>query len=232
MCFSPEADVVAAVVVGAVGIDAVRHVRNRREVLLASLPLLFAVHQLIEAFVWWGLRGSVGWDVGRAALWWYLVIAFVLPVVVPVAVRMVEPAPRRRELMTGCIGLGGAVSALLLVEVLRGPIAGHAHGWHVAYAIGHGAGSEIVVLYALATCGALVASSIRPIAIFGVLNAVAVVLLAVSASNGLPSLWCFWAAVTSVMIAVYLRRRDPLGDPSPTPSAASGDVVHGHGGTR
>src|SRR4029079_12430936 len=117
--------VVAALVVGGIGVDAIRHVRSRNEILLASLPMLFAAHQLIEDFVWWGLRGSVGWDVGRAALWWYLVIAFVLPVVVPLAVRMVEPSRRRREVMTWCVGLGAAVTALLLVEVFRGPIAGH-----------------------------------------------------------------------------------------------------------
>jgi hypothetical protein len=171
--------------------------------------------------VWWGLRGSVGWDVGRAALWWYLVIAFVLPVVVPLAVRAVEPSPHRREFMTWCVGLGTGVTALLLVEIFRGPIGAHAHGLHVAYDIGRGAGSEIVVLYVLATCGALIASSARLLSIFGILNLAAVATLAVLASNGLPSLWCFWAAATSVVIAVHLRRRAPIGA---EPALATGTV--------
>ncbi|MGZ4795635.1 MAG: DUF6629 family protein [Acidimicrobiia bacterium] len=206
MCFSPEADVVAAVVVGAVGVDALRHVRNRNELLLAALPMLFALHQLVEAFVWWSLDHSVSHDVGRAALWTYLVIAFVLPFLVPIAVRAVEPMPRRREVMTWCAGLGAAVTTLLLVEIARGPIAAHASGLHVSYDIGRGAGAEVVVLYVAATCGALLASSFRLIALFGVLNLVAVATLAVLASNGLPSLWCFWAATTSIVIAVHLRR--------------------------
>jgi hypothetical protein len=208
MCFSPEADVAAAVVVGIIGVDAIRHARNPRELPLAALPLFFAFHQLVEAFVWWGLDGTVGADVARAALWLYLVMAFALPVVVPVAVRLVEPSPRRRELMTWCVGLGAGVSALLVVEVVRGPIAAHAHDLHLTYRIGTGAGSEIVVLYVLATCGALLASSSRLIAVFGILNLGAVVVLTVLASNGLPSLWCFWAAIASVVIAVHLRRRE------------------------
>lgn len=97
MCFSAEADVVAAVVVGGIGVDALRHVRHRREVLLGALPMVFAVHQLIEAFVWWGLDGRVDWEIGRAALWWYLAIAFVLPVLVPLAVRAVEPSTCARR---------------------------------------------------------------------------------------------------------------------------------------
>ncbi|WP_313954386.1 DUF6629 family protein, partial [Frankia sp. CpI1-P] len=42
MCFSPEADVVAAVVIGGVGVDAARHVRTGAQWPLAALPLLFA----------------------------------------------------------------------------------------------------------------------------------------------------------------------------------------------
>jgi hypothetical protein len=89
MCFSPEADVVAGVVIGAAGIDALRHVRDRGEWLLASLPLLFAVHTLAEAFVWQGLRGRVGDDVESAAVAAYLGIAFViLPTYAPAVARV------------------------------------------------------------------------------------------------------------------------------------------------
>ena len=59
MCFSAEADLVAGVVVTAIGIDAIQRVHSRKEVPLAALPLLFGVHTLIEAFVWWGLEGKV-----------------------------------------------------------------------------------------------------------------------------------------------------------------------------
>jgi hypothetical protein len=67
MCFSPEADFTAAAVVGVVGIETLRRVRTRRELLVGSLPLLFAMHQFTEGFVWLGLRGDVSSGVGNTA---------------------------------------------------------------------------------------------------------------------------------------------------------------------
>ena len=49
---------------------------------------MFAGHQLVEAFVWWGLQGYLSDTVAAIATWLYLLFAFVvLPVYVPVAVR-------------------------------------------------------------------------------------------------------------------------------------------------
>ncbi len=57
MCFSADADLAAGVVVTVIGVDAIRRARTPKELPLAALPLLFGIHQLVEAFVWWGLAG-------------------------------------------------------------------------------------------------------------------------------------------------------------------------------
>ena len=48
MCFSPQADFVAGAVVAGVGVETLRRVRFRRELVVGALPLLFGVHQLVE----------------------------------------------------------------------------------------------------------------------------------------------------------------------------------------
>jgi hypothetical protein len=58
----------------------------------------------------------------------------------------------------------------------------------------------------VATCGSLVLSGYRRIAVFGVVNLVAVAVLAAVTLEGFASLWCGWAALTSVAIAWYLRQ--------------------------
>ena len=82
--------------------------RTPKELPLAALPLLFGIHQLVEAFVWWGLAGKVPSMVGDAATWLYLAVAFALPFWVPFAVRGVETSRRRRTVITV---LGGAGSS-------------------------------------------------------------------------------------------------------------------------
>ncbi|MGZ4690567.1 MAG: DUF6629 family protein [Acidimicrobiia bacterium] len=205
MCFSAQADLVTGLAVGAVGVDALRHVSKPRELPLASLPMLFAAHQLIETFVWWGLDGQVPWSVARIAMWIYLVIAFVLPVVIPLCVLAVEPNPRRREVMALSVGLGVGVTAVLLVGLVQGPVGAHDAGHRIAYQIGGSPGVVLEVLYVIATCGALLASSSRAIAFFGVANLFAVTVLAVLTTGNIASLWCGWAAISSVAIAFHLR---------------------------
>ena len=65
MCFSAEADLVAGLVVGAIGIDAWRHVRRPADVPLVMLPVVLGLHQLIEAVVWLGLEDRVHRSVVR-----------------------------------------------------------------------------------------------------------------------------------------------------------------------
>ena len=53
-----------------IGVVTLTKVKHRRELLFASLPVLFAVHQFIEGFVWLGLDGilspAVTHDMGAA----------------------------------------------------------------------------------------------------------------------------------------------------------------------
>ena len=206
MCFSAEADVVAGLVVGAVGIDALRHVRRRAELPLAAIPVVLAAHQLIEAVVWWGLEGQLPSAVWRTSLWVYLAIAFgVLPVLVPVAVGALEPLTNRRRVAV-FTAIGVTVAIVLMYAVVRGPITATIEGHHIAYRVDLWHGGLIVLLYVVATCGSMLVSTHQHVRWFGVANLVAVGLLAALNQGGLISLWCAWAAVTSVAIAVHLRR--------------------------
>ena len=209
MCFSAQADLIGGGVLAVIGFDAVRHVRHRRDhVALAALPLLLAAHQVDEAFVWWGLQGHVAGSVGRAAMWVYLLFAFVaLPSYVPLAIRALEPPGRRRTLMTGFAALGATVSVLLLAAMIRGPVTARLGDFRVVYGVHLHAGLLIVSAYIAATCGAAVLSGYRRIAIFGIVNLVGVAILARLAIDGFASLWCAWAAVAASAIALHLRAR-------------------------
>ena len=92
MCFSATANFVGSGVLGAVGVVTLTKVKHRREVLFASLPVLFAIHQFIEGFVWLGLDGilspAVAHDMGAAFM---LYAQGLLPFLLPLSVMLFEP---------------------------------------------------------------------------------------------------------------------------------------------
>ncbi len=206
MCFSAEADLVAGIVISGLGVDALRHVRDGREIPLAGLPLVFGAHQIIETFTWWGLDGRVPEGVGTVALWAYLVVAFgVLPLLVPGAVYAIEPDPGRRRLMVPFGVLGAVVAAVLIARMVSGPVGAEVACRYIDYNVGFGYSGQIGVLYVVATCGPLLLSSRPSVVVVGLLNLAAVVALALLLANGVISLWCAWAAVISLIIVVRMR---------------------------
>src|SRR6202166_1628426 len=137
VCFSPEADVVGGLAICASGIDAVRHIRQRREfIALAWIPLLLGAHQFIEALVWLWLQGHVPRGIGHIALWAYLLIAFVvLPVFIPLAVIALEPTRRQKQMMAPFAVLGVVIAATLFAAMVRGPVTVRLAPYHLSYSI-------------------------------------------------------------------------------------------------
>jgi hypothetical protein len=217
MCFAPEADALAGVLVVAVGVDALRHVGSPKQIPLATLPLLFGIHQLTEAFVWWGLQGNVSGSIERVALWMWLLFAFVaLPILLPVAVGLVEPSPGRRRVIAAFAGLGIVVAGALAVAIFRGPVNAQMQEHCISYRVDAlGNGREWTLLYVIAACGALLASSYRELAALGGVNLVITPLLMWLTVSGFVSLWCFWAAIASVVIAYHLRHVEQTRDAVP-----------------
>jgi hypothetical protein len=212
MCYSPEADVIAGLVVGAVGVDAIRHVDDRRYLALAAVPLVLAAHQFIEAVAWWGLRGDVSADARDFATSMYLLIALgIVPILVPYAAMRCEPSPRRRRAMEPFVALGFCVGFVLVASLAGGPSGAAIGGRFIAYDVTVPAGGILAVCYATAVCVPLVVSSHRRIRLLGWLNLPAFVLLSLLLHQGVISLWCIWAAVTSVVIAIQVRTPVGLG---------------------
>ena len=207
MCFSPQADLVGGVVIGAIGIDALRHVEKRASHLaIAALPLVLALHQLDEAIIWFGLEGHVARSAEHVALWIYLLIAFVLlPIYVPLAVMGYEPTTRRKWAMSPFVAIGAYVSVVLLLAMLRGPFGVTMHSLHLSYNMRLGHTIIVVGLYVTAVCGALLFSGIRPMVVFGLINLVAVIVIVYLTADGFASVWCAWAAISSGAIALRLR---------------------------
>jgi hypothetical protein len=211
MCYSPEADLVAGLVVGAAGVDALRHVDDRRDLALAAVPLVLAAHQLIEAVGWWGLQDRVPEMAGTLAIGAYLVIAMgVVPALVPYAVMRTERDPTRRRGMIPLVVLGAVVSVVLLFALASGPYGASIGGRYIAYETTLPWSGAIAVSYVVAVCAPLLLSTHRRLVLFGVINIPIVIGLATLLSAGFISLWCVWAAVSSIVITRHIREQSAM----------------------
>jgi hypothetical protein len=218
VCLSPQVDVVAGLAMSVVAVDSIRHCHSGRLMGLALLPAIFAVHTFTSALVWWGLLGEVSIQVLDAATAFYIVVAFVLlPIYMPASILMIEPRGWRRPALI-LLGLAGAYASVdFLIGIVSGRASAVACNYYVDYNV-VSTSSFSAVLYVAATCGALLLSGKRLLFVWGVANVAAVGVLSIWASHGLPSLWCMWAACTSVVIAVFVRRVDAAqraGEPWP-----------------
>ena len=66
MCLSVEFDIVAGAAISVVAIDAIRHHRTGRELPLALVPAVLAVHTFLSAVVWLGVDGTVSEPVAHS----------------------------------------------------------------------------------------------------------------------------------------------------------------------
>jgi hypothetical protein len=102
--------------------------------------------------------------------------------------------------------------------MIRGPVTARLGDHHIDYTIHLGAGILISAAYVAAACGASVLTGYRHVAVFGMINVLAVAVIAYLAIDGFASLWCGWAVVTSIAIAWHPAepaRRIPLPRSSP-----------------
>jgi hypothetical protein len=208
MCFSPEADFTAGVVVAGVGVETLRRVRSRRELIVGLLPLLFGVHQLIEGFVWLGLRGQVSSGLGSVAKEAYIVYAHaVLPAIVPLGFMLLEPDSRRRRWLAPLACLGLLVGVYMLWQVTAYPVGAQEAAHCIDYTTHTPNDVVVTLLYVLATCGPALISSRRYLRWFGVASLVGLIATALMRVDELTSLWCVYAALVSVLILEHFRRQ-------------------------
>jgi hypothetical protein len=211
--FSVQSDLAVGIALVPVGIASLREVRHAREVPFAALPLLFAVHQLIEAVVWAAAEGDVSASVGHRAAIAYLVIALpLLPFLVPLAVLLLEPRGARAR-VAPFVGLGAVVAAYLAFALASSPVTVVAHEHALVYDTGVEHGGFWTTLYIVAVIGPSVLSGYPTIVAFGLLNLVGLTVVAILYTEAFVSLWCVYAACTSVLVLLHMVRRRRLPDP-------------------
>jgi hypothetical protein len=218
MCFSATANFVGSGVLGAVGVVTLTKVKHRRELLFASLPTLFAVHQFIEGFVWLGLDGmlspAVTRDMGAAFM---LYAQGLLPFLMPLSILLFEPDVRSRRHMLPFLAVGTGTTLYILWALIAYPTQIFVRQNSIVYINDGTNNTALAILYIVATCGSLFFSRIRDMVTFGAANLVILLVVMAVKRYAFTSLWCAYAAAASIIILAYfwkskLQRPFPYAD--------------------
>jgi len=209
VCYSAEGSfALSAILAGAGATSGARSAPAAR--LFAVVPLLFAVQQAAEGIVWLTIDAPMHAALERVAVYTFLGIALVVwPTWAPFSLRSMEARPARRRALTVLASAGALVSlgaAFLLVRMQ--PVA-RITGHSITYEFGGGAGAPrqllLLAVYATATVVPFFVSTARLAIVIGGALVVSIALAALIRHEALTSVWCFFAAILSVLVVFAVR---------------------------
>jgi hypothetical protein len=229
MCFSATASFGASAVLGTIGIIAVAKAKTNPQRLFATIPLIFAVQQLMEGLLWLSLKNAdmASWQ--PLLTYIYLVFAMaVWPLWVPLTIRLLEKDARSKRIMNVLVGIGIFVSVCVVLVLSLFPVqvmtpiclscpfsatpslSQHLHYQFTFPPVPKGLIGAFTVLYIMATIVTPFISSIKKMKWLGFVF-LASYLFAVILYNGFViSIWCFFAALLSfVVLWIILELRKP-----------------------
>ena len=139
---------------------------------------------------------------------------------------LLEPVQWRRQVIFAFEAAGLAVGMYLLYFLVTEPVVAEVIGGHIVYVSPHFYIVPVMVFYLAATCLSCFFSSHRFVNVFGVLALIAFIVAYVVHVRALVSIWCFFAAILSLLIYLHLRFRRP-GGVFPTSRVAPADQSSG-----
>lgn len=189
------------------------------------MPLLFGVQQLTEGVIWL----TFSHDAPLLKQWMtyvYSMFSHVLwPMYVPFAFGVLEAVRWRRRTLFAFEAAGMAVGLYLLYAIVARPLVAEVVGGHIVYDSVHFYLVPVMVLYLAATCVSAFFSSHGFVRLFGALSLLSFLAAYVVHVVALVSIWCFFAALLSLLIYVHLRFRALGGFPTEPPAIARDPVT-------
>lgn len=211
MCFSSTASFGASGVLLLIGVASIIKTDQSKLLPFAVIPLIFAIQQFTEGFLWLSLEGRLpGYE--KLLTYSYLFFAQVLwPVWIPLAFLWLENNNTRRMFLKILAGAGILVGLYLAYGLLSFNVSSEIVNHHIKYRLDYPQrlqGFENL-FYGLATIAPAFVSSVKGMKIFGLFVILAYLVAFLSFRNALISVWCYFAAVISISIWFLLPVSNP-----------------------
>ncbi|HEY4964175.1 MAG TPA: DUF6629 family protein [Candidatus Saccharimonadales bacterium] len=204
MCFSPTASFVAGGGLSVIGIASLTKAR-KRDKLLAAIPLLFGIQQILEGLQWLALNMH---QVAKIPLYGFLFFSSVFwPAYIPLIVFLLDK--KRQRITRWFLAVGGGLSLFNLWTLLTNPATAQITNHSIQYVCSVATQTSwLSGIYLLATGGSLLISSVPILRLLGIISAIGVLIAYFFYSVTFVSVWCFFAAILSSVIYFYVRNHN------------------------
>lgn len=206
MCFSAQASFIASGLLGIIGLYSLKKAKTQEQS-LAFVPFLFALQQACEGIVWTTHSNPTQSSITHLATYAFCFFAFFIwPIWIPLTTLTIETSRQKKKLMWLLLFLGSMVSGSLMYCVVQHGIILEVSCSHIRYDIGLAGVYQLIIggLYCLATIVPLLISSKRWLSLFGILACLSVAASYFLYATYFISIWCFFAALLSLMIALIV----------------------------
>lgn len=210
MCFSATASFASAAILGVAGIASIKKTQSANQLVFASVPILFAVQQLAEGFVWLSHSGmdQPAWH--QWPVTFFLSFALVIwPLCVPIASLLIETNNTRKLIQYICLGLGVVFSVFTTFYLFTYDVSASISNYHVYCNVEfpHRRDSLTSLFYFGATVIPLIASSHKGVPALGLLIFASYMITKYFYGDYVISVWCFFAALSSGVIYLLVANK-------------------------
>jgi len=203
MCFSASASFGAGIVLSVIGIATLRSVKQPAQIPFASLPLLFAVQQIAEGFLWLSFTNTNFEFLRTPSTYTFLFFAQVAwPAIVPTSILILKKPADRKLIPKLLAVIGGAIAVFLAYCLFTYDIEANAGGHHIAYKQDYPVSLKRfgAVLYISATILPPFFFKQKSMLILGVTILISYAITAIFYQGYILSVWCFFSAIMSCII--------------------------------
>ncbi|MCX2454188.1 hypothetical protein OQX61_23155 [Pedobacter sp. PLR] len=203
MCFSATASFTAGAGLLLVGGIALVKAKTAPQYVLACIPILFAVQQVMEGLLWLALSHAAYARWTDLAMYLFLTFAqTVWPILVPLSMLLFEKDPLRKKILIGLLGTGVLAALYLGYSLLSFKASARIEEHHIRYSLEFPFQGRLLrgIPYMLATAISPFFSSNKWLRLLGWALVLSYVFTAIIYTNYLTSVWCFFGSILSMLI--------------------------------
>lgn len=210
MCFSAKASFITSALLSLIGIFTIKEVKDRSQLLFASIPILFAIQQFSEGLIW-HFKDKFSEISYLIKFFSYIFLTFALiiwPIVIPLSLLSLEKNLETKKRLKAILLLGIIWAIAFILILFNENVIVNTELLHIYYKVNIPFDFDYktaLITYCITTIVPFFISKQKSVKIFGLLLLISCLISYYYWYNFLTSVWCFFAALLSTFVYLIIK---------------------------